>query len=249
MARFFFFVLLIANIAFGAYLYVSATKPSGSAPIEVNRDAVKVISITDSARAQKEAIEAKTLVQSLVTAQCMQLTVRPNDATRAQTAFAALQLGDRLTSKNIEEFTRFAIALPIQRDRKTADTLVANLKKANVKDLLVMTDHSISLGLFSSDEAAKRVVSELEIKIPALIKGITITAKTPVTKETLFAIRDPDAALIAKVAVMQRDFETSVLKGVECPNTPVTTAVTPTATETSATVAPASNNKPAITKK
>ncbi len=243
MARFIFFVLLITNVAFGAYLYLSAANTGGNTPKEINREAVKIISITDSANAQKEAIAAKSLVQSLVAAQCMQLSVRSADAVRAQTTFAALQLGERLTSKNIEEFTRFAISLPIQRDRKTADALVTNLKKANVKDLLVMADHSISLGLFSSDETAKRVVSELESKIPTLIKGITITAKNPISKETIFVIRDPDAALITKVAVMQREFEASVLKGVECANTPATatTLSTPsTPAEIPATGTPAS---------
>ncbi len=255
MARFIFFVLLIANVALGAHLYLSPTNNGENSPKEINREAVKIISITDSVRAQKEAVEAKTLVQSLVTAQCMQLSVRPADVARAQTAFAALQLGDRLSSKNIEEFTRFAIALPIQRDRKAADALIANLKKANVKDLLVMADHSISLGLFSSDETARRVVSDLETKIPTLIKGITITAKNPIAKETTFAIRAPDATLIAKVALMQREFEASVLKGVECPNpagtatalsspaspSSSTTPAAPTPTNDTATVAPANN--------
>ncbi len=225
MARFFFFVLLIANLALAAHLYLTTTRPGSTSPEDVNPDAMKVISITDPVRARKEAGEAKKLVESLSGAQCMQMGVKPADAARAQAAFAAMALGERLTTRNIDEFTRFAIALPIQRDRKTADTLVANLKKANVKDVLIMADNSISLGLFSSDDSAKRLVSELEARLPALSKDISITAKNPLTRETVFIVREPDAALIAKVAVIQRDFEASVLKGVECQTAPAVAAV------------------------
>ncbi len=239
MARFFFFVLLLANIAFATHIYLTTTRPGNAMPAEVNRDAMKVISITDSVQAQKEAGEAKRLVESLSGAQCMQLSVKPADAPRAQTAFAALALGEKLTSKNIEEFTRFAVALPIQRDRKTADTLVANLKKANVKDLLIMADNSISLGLFSSEESAKRVVSELEAKSAAFTKGISVTAKNPLAKETIFIIREPDVVLIAKAAVMQKDFDGSILKGVACPTAPEVAAVATSAATTDAPKEPA----------
>lgn len=239
MARFLFFVFLIANVAFATHIYLSTTHPGNAMPAEVNRDAMKVISITDSAQARKEAGDAKRLVESLSGAQCMQLSVKPADAPRAQTAFAALGLGERLTSRNVEEFTRFAVALPIQRDRKTADTLVTNLKKANVKDLLVMADNSISLGLFSSEESAKRLVSELETKSATFTKGISITAKNPLAKETIFVVREPDTLLIAKAALMQKDFNGSVLTGATCQNAPEVAAVATSAATTDAPKEPA----------
>jgi hypothetical protein len=223
MARFIFLLLLVANLAFAGHIYLTSTHPREGLGVEVNREAMKVLSIADPVKAQREALEAKKLVESMTTASCLQLTVKPADAPRAQTALDAMFLGERLALKNVEEFTRFAVALPVQRDRKTADTLVANLKRANVKDVLVMADNTVSLGLFSTEDAAKRVVAEMETKAASLVKGITITPKNPQTKETVFTIRAPDAVMIGKVALMQRDFETSVLKGVDCPE-PTTTA-------------------------
>jgi hypothetical protein len=225
MARFIFLLLLVANLAFAGHIYLTSTKPREAGPVEVNREAMKILSITDAAKAQREAQEAKKLVESLTSASCLQFSVKPADAARAQTVLGAMGLGDRLSLKNVEEFTRFAIALPVQKDRKTADTLVANLKKANVKDVLIMADNSVSLGLFSTEDAAKRVVAELETKASALVKGVTITPKNPQTKESVFSIKTPDAALIAKVATMQRDFDSSVLKGAECGEAPPIAAV------------------------
>jgi hypothetical protein len=225
MTRFIFLLLVVANLAFAGHLYLTANKPREAGPNEVNRDAMKVISITDSAKAQKEALDARKMVESLTSASCLQFSVKPADAARAQTAFSAMALGDRLSLKNVEEFSRFAVALPAQKDRKAADALLAGLKKANVKDVLIMADNSVSLGLFSTEDAAKRIVAEMESKAAALVKGIAITPKNPQTKETLFTIRAPDAGLIGRVAVMQREFESSVLKGAECPDTPATAAV------------------------
>jgi len=225
MARFLFFILLVANLAFAGHIYLS--QPTPIFPPEVNRDAMKVLSITDSAQAQKDVLEAKKLVQNLIGAQCLRFSVKASEAQRAQTLFAAFKLGEQLTTSNIEEFTRFAIALPVQRDRKAADAIVASLKKANVKDVLIMADNSISLGLFSTEDAAKRVVSELSSKVSVQVKGISITAKNPTVKETQFTIQSPDASLISRMALMQRDFEASVLTGLACPPT---TAETTTAT-------------------
>ena len=225
MARFIFLLLLVANLAFAGHIYLTSTHPREGVGVEVNREAMRVLSITDSASAQREALEAKKLVEAMTTASCLQLTVKPADAPRAQTALGAMELGERLGMKNVEEFTRFAVALPAQRDRKTADALVASLKKANVKDVLIMADNSVSLGLFSTEDAAKRVVAEMETKSASLVKGITVTPKNPQTKETVFTIRAPDAMVIGKVALMQREFDASVLKGADCPEQAITTGV------------------------
>lgn len=240
MARFLFLILLVANLAFAGHIYLS--KPAPVFPEEINRDAMKVLSITDSAQAQKDVVETKKLVQNLTGAECLRFSVKPADAPRAQTLFATFNLGDQLTSSNIEEFTRFAIALPIQPNRKAADAIVASLKKASVKDVLIMADNSISLGLFSTEEAANRVVADLNNKVSTQVKGISITAKNPVVKETQFSLKSADASLISRVALMQRDFEASTLAGVACPGAKAEIATATVATTANAPKA-ASNTK------
>jgi hypothetical protein len=231
MARFLFLLLLVANLALAGHVYLTSQQPA-VLPNEINADRLKVVSITDPARAQRDAAEAKKLIASLTGTSCAQLSVRPADAPRAQTALATLALGDRLSSRNIEEFTRFGVALPVQRDRRAADALLASLKKANVKDVLIMADNSVSLGLYSTEDAAKRVVAELETKTGALVKGIAITPKNPQVRETAFVVRDLDDALITKLAVLQKDFESSSLKGTECPGAAAVAAVTAAPTST-----------------
>lgn len=244
MARFLFLLFLVANIALASHVYLSKQQPKAALPKEINPEQLKVVSITDSARAQRDAAEAKKLIASLTGASCVQFSVRPADAPRAQTTLATLSLGDRLSSRNIEEFTRFGVALPVQRDRRAADALLASLKKANVKDVLIMADNSVSLGLFSSEESAKRVVSELEAKTGALVKGIAITPKNPQVRETAFVVRELDDTLITKLAVLQKDFEGSTLKGTDCPGAAAVATVAGTPTTQPA---PAASPAPAAT--
>lgn len=235
MSRLIFFLLLIANVAFGTYLYHQETTPKAAAPREINPGAIKIASVTDAAKAQQDAMATKKLAASLSGSACVDFSVRPADGARAQALFAAMNLGNRVNSRNVEEFSRFAVSLPEQKDKRAAETLVANLKKAGVKDVSALTDNAISLGVFSSDEAARKAVAEINAKAKALVKDVVVTPRNAQTKEILFTLREPDTNMVARLTLMQREFEGSNLRAVTCPAAVPVAAVVPSvvdATET-----------------
>ncbi|MBL8524871.1 MAG: hypothetical protein JNN20_14370 [Betaproteobacteria bacterium] len=241
MARFVFFLLLIANVAFGAWLYQSETRPRAAPPAEINRDAMKIVSVTEPAKAQAEAIAAKKLAEALRGSACVDFGVKPADGSRAQISFAAMNLGDRLNTRNVEDFTRFAVSLPAQKDKRAAETLVANIKKAGVKDVSILGDNSISLGVFSSDEASKKAAADIQGKAGSLVKDLQVTPRNAQLKEVVYTVKEPDMNMIARLTIMQRDFEGSTLKAVTCPVAPVAAAtVAPPADSGSAVATPAS---------
>lgn len=217
MARFIFFLLLIANVAFGAYLYLSETRPAAVLPAEINRAGLKIVSVTDPGKAQADAMLARKLAETLKGSACVDFAVKPADGTRAGIAFAAMNLGERLSSRNVEDFTRFAVSLPAQKDKRAAEALVSSLKKAGVKDVSVLADSSISLGVFSSDEASKKAAADIQGKAASLVKDLQVTPRNPQVKETLFTVKEPDMNMIARLTIMQREFEGSALKAVACP--------------------------------
>ena len=227
MARLLFFLLLIMNVALGAHIYLSETKPKAEAPREVNPGALKIVSVTDPGKAQEDAIAARKLAATLTGSACVDFAVKPVDGARAQGSFAAMNLGSRLSSRNVDEFSRFAVSLPPQKDKRAADTLVANLKKAGVKDVSALSDNAISLGVFSSDEAAQKVVAELKTKAQTLVKDVQVTPRNSQTKETLFTLREPDTNMVARLTLMQREFEGSSLRAVACPPVVPVAAVVP----------------------
>ncbi|MEO8384770.1 MAG: SPOR domain-containing protein [Betaproteobacteria bacterium] len=217
MARLIFFLLLIANVSLGAYLYLNETKPKSDGPREINAGALKIVAVTDAARAQQEALTARAIASALSGSACVDFAVKQGDSARAQAAFSDMKLGNRLSSRITEEFSRFAVSLPAQKDKRTADTLVANLKKAGVKDVSALGDNAVSLGLFSSEDAAQKVVTDLKLKVPFLVKDLQVTPRSPQVKEVVFTIREPDTNMVARLTLMQRDFETSALRAVACP--------------------------------
>ncbi|HEX4858644.1 MAG TPA: hypothetical protein VFV17_06465 [Usitatibacteraceae bacterium] len=220
MARFVFLLLLVFNAGLGAYLYFHVTAAAPGLPPEVNAAAFKVVSVTDPARAQQEALAARKLAASLSGAACVELSVKPADGARAQPLFAAMNLGDRLSIRNVEEYSRYAVALPAQKDRKGAETVLANLKKAGLKDVSILGDNSISLGVYSTEESARKAVTDMQAKAPGQLKDILVTPRNAQPREAVFTVREPDVNMVARLTLLQRDFEASTLRAVACPATP-----------------------------
>lgn len=231
MARLIFFLLLIVNVALGAYIYQSETGKNREVPREVNPGVLKIASVTDAVRAQQDALVSRKIAASLSGSACVDFVVKPADGARAQASFAAMNLGDRVSSRNIEEFSRFAVTLPAQQDKRLADTLVANLKKAGVKDVSALADNAISLGVFSSDEAAQKAVADLKTKAKTLVKDVQVTPRNPQIKETLFTVKEPDTNMVARLTLMQREFDGGNLRAVVCPAVVPVAAVVPAGAE------------------
>ena len=237
MARFIFMLLLLAAIAFGVHIYLSETKPAIKSPREINREQLKIIPLIDGdktsasqpglsdADAKAEAQVVRKMAEAFSGSACVDFSVKPADASRAQLAFTEMGAGDRVTTRNIEEFTRYGVAVPASKDRKAAETLAASLKKGGLKDISILSDNSLSLGVFSTEEAANRGLADLEAKAGKLVKKAVIVPRTPQVKETIFSLREPDTNTIARLTIMQRDYESSTVKAVTCPIGAATQAV------------------------
>ena len=218
--RFLFFLLLVVNAAFAAHIWLTETR-AGEDPSkrEINRDALKTVSVASAESAAKAAarvIAAKQLAESLSSsAACIEMNgVRPADVARAQQAFAAMNLPYKLDERKVEEVSRYWVFMPAARDRKTADITMANLRKQGLKDFSLLADNAISLGVFSSDEAASRYLAEVQGKG---VKGAEKGPRSAQVKEHVLTVREPDTSLVARLTLMQTEFEGSALKAVTCP--------------------------------
>lgn len=241
MARFIFLLLLLIAIAFGVHIYLSETKPAAESPREINRDQIKIIPPVEPGKAAAgqaasaaidpiaEALAVRKMAEAFSGGACVDFSVKPADAVRAQTAFADMKGGDKVASRSVEEFTRYGVSMPASKDRKTAEALVATLKKAGLKDVLILSDNSLSLGVFSNEETANRGYVDLVKKAGPAIKNAVIVPRNPQFRETIFTVREPDTNMIARLTIMQREYDGSVVKAVTCPagTAPQTAAVTP----------------------
>jgi len=218
MARFLFFVLLVACVAFG--VQIALTLPSGAPDFsrrERNPADVRIVAVTPPEAAARAAQETRQAVKSLAGAACVEFAgFRNADLQRARESFGALQLGDRFTERRIEDVTRYWVFVPPAKDRRTAEQ-VAQLKRLGVNDVSVRPerDNAISLGVFSSEDAARRFLDQLRGK------GVQDAEIGPFTRETrgvAMLVRDPDTETVARLTILQRDFPGAQLRAVTCPS-------------------------------
>ena len=216
MSRLLFFLLLIANLAFGAHLWLTASpaEPDFSRR-ERNRQDAKIVAVIPPLIAARRAEETRLQVQSLVGAACVELAgIAPADMPQAREALAAMQLGDRLMERKVEEITRHWVYIPPARDRRSAEQAASILRKHGISDISIRPDFAISLGVFSTEEAARRFLVLVEAKGA---QGAQVGPFAKEVKDSVFLIRDPDSQLVARLALLQREHTESTMRAVACP--------------------------------
>lgn len=216
MSRLLFFLLLLATAAFGVHLWLLAHTEKGEfSTRERNRDEVRIVAVTPPLVAARTAEETRRAVLSLAGAACVEFSgLAGPDIARGREAFAALKLGNRLVERRVEEITRHWVFIPPANDRRAAEVNMANLRRQGVSDMSIRPDNAISLGVFSTEEAARRFLSSLETKG---VKGAESGPFIREMREIVMLIRDPDTETVARLALLQRDYPASQLRAVPCP--------------------------------
>jgi hypothetical protein len=216
VSRFLFFVLLIAILGLGAHLWLTANaEKSDFTARERNRDEVKIVAVTPPLMAARSAEETRRAMQNLAGAACVEFSgIAAADVPRAREAFAALKLGDRLIERRVEDITRHWVFMPAAPDRKGAEATMAELRRRNVNEMSIRPDNTISLGVFSTEEAARRFLATMEARG---IKGAEIGPFVKELREISLLIREPDTETVARLAILQRDYAAAQLRAVPCP--------------------------------
>jgi hypothetical protein len=216
VSRFLFFVLLIAVLAMGAHLWINA--PKGAVDVssrERNANDITILAVTPPDQAARAAEETRKTVSALAGAACVQLSGIPAaDLARARQALSALALGDRLAEQRVEDVSRYWVFVPPARDRRAAEVTVAQLRRQGVTDAAIRPDNAISLGVYSSEEAARRFLAQLETR------GVHEAEVAPFARElreVVMLVREPDTEAVARLTILQRDFPSSQLRAVTCP--------------------------------
>ncbi len=216
MSRLFFFLLLVANLAFGAHLWLTAppSEPDFSRR-ERNRDEARIVAVIPPVVAARRAEETRQQVQSLAGAACVEFAgIAPAALPQARDAFAAMQLGDRLTERKVEEITRHWVYIPAVKERRAAEQAASLLRKQGLTDLSIRPDNAISLGVFSTEEAARRYLVLVEAKG---VRGAQVGPFSKEVKDSVFLIREPDTELVARLALLQREHANATIRAVACP--------------------------------
>jgi hypothetical protein len=217
VSRFLFFLLLIANVGYGAHIYLSASGEGRRdwTSREKSPEDLKIVSVIDATTATRAQLDSRTAAMALAGAACIEFSAVPaTEQQRVREAFAAMNLGSRLIERRVEEITRFWVYLPPARDRKAAEASVTAVRKQGVSDVSIRPDNSVSLGVFSSEDAAQRFLAQVEGKG---VKGAVAGPFSKETRDVLYLVREPDTELVARLVVLSREYQGSRLRPVACP--------------------------------
>jgi hypothetical protein len=201
-----FFVLILANLAFFGYQagYIGPPEVKTGEPErlaqQVSPDKIRLVSAAAAARMEQAARTREA---------CVEWGSFPaQDADRVQSALAALNLGDRISSRKVEEAAQWWVYMPPQGGKTAADRKTEELKRLGIADYYVITDDgpnkwAISLGVFRTEESARGYLATIGAKG---VKTARVTERETRVQKTVFQIRKVDDALQTRLTAMRKDF-------------------------------------------
>lgn len=141
------------------------------------------------------------------------------DMKRATAALSALQLGDKLSQYQVEHALGYWVYIPPLENKGAVTQKIAQLKARSVEEYFVVTDagpwlNAISLGVFKTQEAAQSFLDDLERTKD--VHTAQMGERASKFKTNVFVLNGPDAAAIARLTEIQKDFAGSTLKNVPC---------------------------------
>jgi len=213
-------VLLLANVGlFGAMQLGGEGGEAGPAREALNGDKIRLLGIHQptSAATRSQGGETQPGAVGKTQAVCLEWgSFAAGDATRVRQALAALSLGERLSEAAVET-GGFWVYIPPIESQPLAQKKLNELKALGVRDYQLMQDagkwqYAISLGVFSTEEAAAKRLADLRAAGVKSAKSAPREAESRVS----FVVRNADDAVMAKLVELKQDFPGSDVQAVEC---------------------------------
>lgn len=235
MMKWVFGLLVLVNILFfavmhwGARLSVDANNPPVQGPL--NADKIKLLSLSPVSAPASAVAVASSAVAVVSVPHVVVAAVAPvklscmewgefsgTDLLRAEKVLAAMKLGDRLKQRVIEYTSGYWVYLAPMKTRAEVEKKILQLKERGVVDYFVIQEagpwqNAISLGVFKTEEAAKKYLAKLQEQG---VKTASIGERATKLKFTVFALSHLESALSTQVAMLRKDFPDSELKLVPC---------------------------------
>jgi hypothetical protein len=204
-----FFLLLSANLAAAALIFLDSGRRAGAyVPEPLNAGSIRLL----GAPGAVERPAAKP-------AACLEWgPFGSAELAAAESAVAGLELGERLARRVLEEDSSYWVYIPPLRTRQDADRKVAELRALGVTDYFLVQDgtrwnNAISLGIFRSEDAAR---GHLEGLAQKGVRSAVAGRRENLVKLTTLVVRDADDALAAKLMELRQAFPGSEVKAALC---------------------------------
>lgn len=216
--RWLFALLLIANIAFFAVMQLPEGRPDSdpmASHTPYHAEKIRLLQEMELAPAPAQQPAAPPQI-------CLEWGVfsKP-ELDRAQSALQPLQLGEGAITlrSTAEKASKYWVYIPPFKSRPEALKKQEELKELGIEESLVMQDnnkwrHAISLGVFSTQEAADKYLAELRTKYN--VKSAKSGPRTLDGGHSSMLIKASGTNLEADLVKLKQDFPGTELKAVPC---------------------------------
>lgn len=223
-----FWILLLANLMFfsfiqwGEILIDENQNLKHQSPLNVEKIKLLGAPTVAPAPSLSSDVLATSQDQRAFTDVCLEWgEFSGTDSVRAAAALTISKLTDKLTQRQTEYAIGYWVYLPPAQTRAEMDKNIAELKAHNIQDYFTVQDAgqwkgAISLGVFKTDKAARKVFDSLRAKgVKTAMMGELMSK----FKLTVFVLKSPDAAAIEKMVTLQKEFDGSAVHLVACDQT------------------------------
>ncbi|MBS1218855.1 MAG: Sporulation domain protein [Proteobacteria bacterium] len=212
-------LLLLVNLGFFAYHHYLGETDEAAAQIALLQiSPEKIVSL--AAETSSSVAPAAVPASPPVPAACVEWGAFAGaDVARADAAIAALALPAGVTQRRVTDVDGYWVHMAPLKTKGEVDRKVGELKALGVEEFFVVQDpgpwrNAVSLGLFKNEAAAQ---TELDRLRQRGVRSAMVTRREKLLKQVAFFVREPDAATIARLAELQRDFPTAEIKAGSCP--------------------------------
>ncbi len=220
IVKWLFGLLLLASLAFFAFMQwdggAGDSKNLQPQP-SLNAEKIKLLPAAISSVSSVQPASVPPVVKAA--SACMEWgDFSGSDLTRATAALSALKLGNNLMQRQVEHTIGYWVYLAPLKNSAEVEKKVAQIKALGLEEYFVVQDagkwrNAISLGVFKTEEAARKFRESIKAKG---VESAKVGERTSKRMFTVFVLKDPDAAVTAKVALLQKDFPDSELDAAEC---------------------------------
>lgn len=219
-----FLLLVLANVAFYAYGIVARQQGEADSQIPLLQISPEKIRLIKSAGSPGAATSKPSTppggAGSAAPAACLEWGVFAGpDVTRADAALAKLGLPEALVQRAVADAGGYWVYVPPLKTQVDIDKKLGELKAIGVTDFFVVQDatpwrNAISLGIFRTEEAAKSFLDGLRSKG---MHSAVAERRENFLRQIAYYVREPSAAIVAKLAELQREFPGTQIKAMACP--------------------------------
>jgi hypothetical protein len=215
-----FFLLLAGNLVFGGYVYLREHAPNPDAQLlrnQVNADQLRIV----PPRPKPIPVPSSPQAQTTATpSACMEWgSFGSGELARAQVAVDRLALGDRVRRIEVSVTVGYWVYIPPLKTKADMDRKAGELREIGVLDHYPVLEagrwrYSISLGIFRSEESARKYLASLRAKG---VRSATIGNREQRVSQTAYLVREPTDEDSANLAVLKSEFPGTDLRAIECP--------------------------------